>query len=189
MNHPTREAWMDYLYDELPPDQRAPLAAHLESCTECRAQVASWHGAKVSLDEWQLPARQPKREPAWVPLRWAAAAALMIGLGFVAARWTAPAPDMTVLRADLQREVRAQVRRQLDTEFQTARAHIVDEARQQWQAELEELQAQRVADYAALRKGLETVAVNAESGFESAQEQIGQLIAFTQPAISPDNSK
>src|SRR5436309_1782787 len=36
MNHPSREEWMSYLYDELNADQSANLQAHLHTCPDCK---------------------------------------------------------------------------------------------------------------------------------------------------------
>ena len=46
----------DYLDDELPPQERAGLEAHLASCAECAAN--SGH-TRVSVDELLDEARQP----------------------------------------------------------------------------------------------------------------------------------
>ena len=34
MTHPTREDWMSYLYDELSPEQRSEMSAHLALTTQ-----------------------------------------------------------------------------------------------------------------------------------------------------------
>src|SRR5687767_1853861 len=90
MKHPTQEQWMDYLYGESPAPQRAELAAHLQSCPACAAQVARWGGVQACLDEWKLP--DTAKRPAWrmpAGVKWAMAAAFMIaalGIGFGAGR-------------------------------------------------------------------------------------------------------
>ena len=54
MNHPTREEWMSYLYDELNASERANLKTHLRGCAECAAKVSDWQAARTNLDAWQL---------------------------------------------------------------------------------------------------------------------------------------
>src|SRR3989442_1787170 len=91
MNHPTREEWMSYLYDELTAEDHSSLAAHLAVCPDCKTRVSDWRSARKNLDAWQLPAR-PGRVPFQRPLvRWAAAASLMIGIGFGVGRFATPA--------------------------------------------------------------------------------------------------
>ncbi len=47
MNHPTREEWMSYLYDELTAEEHSGLAAHLAVCPECKTRFSGgfddWH--------------------------------------------------------------------------------------------------------------------------------------------------
>jgi len=55
MNHPSREEWMSYLYDELNADQSANLQAHLHTCPDCKSKVNEWQAARSGHDEWRVP--------------------------------------------------------------------------------------------------------------------------------------
>jgi len=150
MKHPPQEQWMDYIYGELPKPQRADLAAHLKSCPSCAAQVARWGGVQARLDEWQLPEMRPRLERGQFvrkSVRWAMAAAFLIaalGIGFGAGR----ASSTKALRGEMQ--VALQKAYQDNQLLLTA---------------MQRLDAARQAEILALRKDLETVAVNAEQEF------------------------
>src|SRR5439155_13981573 len=113
MNHPTREEWMSYLYDELTAEEHSSLAAHLAVCPDCKTRVSDWRSARKNLDAWQLPAR-PGRVPFQRPLvRWAAAASLMIGIGFGVGRFATPATaNAGKIRAAIEPEIRQQLRQE-----------------------------------------------------------------------------
>ena len=82
---------MSYLYDELTAEEHSSREAHLAVCPDCKTRVSDWRTARKNLDAWQLPARLA-RVPLQRPLvRWAAAAALMIGFGFGVGRFATPA--------------------------------------------------------------------------------------------------
>lgn len=147
MKHPTQEQWMDYIYGELPKPQRADLAAHLKSCPSCAAQVARWGGVQERLDEWQLPEATQRARRIAPPVKWAMAAAFFIaalGIGFGAGR----ASSTKALRGEMQ--VALQKAYQDNQLLLTA---------------MQRLDAARQAEILALRKDLETVAVNAEQEF------------------------
>lgn len=147
MKHPTQEQWMDYIYGELPKPQRADLAAHLKSCPSCATQVARWGGVQERLDEWKLPENTKHAWRIAAPVRWAMAAAFLIaalGVGFGAGR----ASSTKALRGEMQ--VALQKAYQDNQLLLTA---------------MQRLDAARQAEILALRKDLETVAVNAEQEF------------------------
>lgn len=174
MKHPTREDLVAHLYGELPPAQRTELDAHLGQCADCRKLTAEWRGTMAELDSWQLPAPQPHRRPVpanlvFVPfLRWAAAACLAVGFGFLGGRLSAPTPDREALRAEFAAELKRVV-----AAVETQRA----EDRRAVTEILQTMEAQRTEDYAVLRRELETLAVNTEDGLKT----IVQIAAFTEP--------
>lgn len=196
MAHPTHEQWMDYLYGETPPARRAELDRHLESCAECRAQVAEWRSAMQALDAWQLPAApaRPKVAPARPWWQWAAAAVVVLGVGFGLGRLAAPGVDVAALRAQLEPQLRQQAKRDLEQlaasqrrELQLAVAELVQALDEQRASDrravvnlLKEQEARHQVDLAALRRDLETVAVMTDGGLRNAQQQIGRLVALTQ---------
>jgi Sec-independent protein translocase protein TatA len=202
MKHPTRETWISYLYDEIPVEERAAQRSHLDSCAECRTQLAQWQSAAAGLDEWKLPARRM----AWrrvTFIRWAAAAAIVGMVVFGGARLNALANEVKQLRAEVQRnagkETDAALARLSDQAAKSATTEaqaLVAAVAQQWEqkrvldqqatvAALQQLSARQVQDHATLRKELETVAVFSEAGWQRTQNQISSL-ADTTASISND---
>src|SRR5271163_1789975 len=86
--HPEPATWMAFLYGELSTAQNQELEAHLGHCAACAAQVKEWRAGRSALDAWTLPARRPARTLFMPVLRWAAAAALVLGMGIVLGRQT-----------------------------------------------------------------------------------------------------
>ena len=174
MNHPTREDLVAHLYGELPPTQQAELAAHLDACADCRQLAADWRGTMAELDTWQLPAPRPRTERppqnvVFAPfLKWAVAACLALGCGFLGGRLSAPAPNTDAVRAEFAADLR-----KLAASFETQRA----EDRRAVAEILQTMQAERAEDYATLRRELETLAVNTEDGLST----VVQLAAATEP--------
>src|SRR5438552_13711 len=103
MTHPNSQEWMSFLYDEVSADELSRLRAHLAGCAECSARIKAWRGGMKSLDEWRLPATGRTRRP-WQPrFRWAAAAAILLGLGLAIGRFTSPSSgDLRGLQARLE---------------------------------------------------------------------------------------
>jgi hypothetical protein len=217
MNHPTREEWMSYLYDELTAEEHSGLAAHLAVCPDCKSRLSDWRAARRNLDAWQLPLR-PARVALQRPLlRWAAAAVLMIGIGFGVGRFATPATaNAGKIRAAIEPEIRQQLLQELTqllrTELdKTASAtlaasgeqakHWVEDYAQALEAkraeesraiyaDLSRLERQRLADFVSLKKDVDTVAVLTDAGLRRAQQQLVQLADYTQPANnsnSPQN--
>lgn len=178
MNHPTREDLVAHLYSELPPERQAELTAHLGQCAECQKLATEWRGTMAELDTWKLPATQPKRghEPETVVvapfLKWAIAACLAIGFGFLGGRLSAPAPDTNATRAEFTADLR-----KLAATLETQRT----EDRRAVTEILMTMQTQHTAAYASLRRALETLAVNTEDELQTAQQQIVQLASATEP--------
>jgi len=209
MNHPNREEWMSYLYDELTAEEHSTLAAHLAVCPDCKTRVNDWRSARRSLDAWQLPAR-PARVPLQRPLvRWAAAAALMIGIGFGVGRFATPATaNAGKIRAAIEPEIRQKLRQEftqlLRDELDKAASatlaasgeqtkHWVEDYAQALEtkrteesqaiyAALNKLDSQRLADLVLLKMDLDTVAVQTDAGLRRARQELVQLTDYTQPA-------
>ena len=209
MNHPTREEWMSYLYDELTPEEHSSLAAHLAVCPDCKSRVVDWRAARKNLDAWQLPAR-PVRVRLQRPLvRWAAAAALMIGFGFGVGRFATPATaNAGKIRAAIEPEIRQQLRQEftqlLREELDKAASatlaasgeqtkHWVEdyaqaletkrtEDSQAIRAALNKMESQLLADVVSLKNDVDTVAVYADAGLRRARQELVQLADYAQPA-------
>lgn len=79
-----REKLIGYIYDECEPAERAAVQGHLETCAECRTEIAALRSVRSDLQSWQVPDHEsvwrpfaPAPAPSWwqqVP-RWAMAAA------------------------------------------------------------------------------------------------------------------
>ncbi len=183
MNHPNPDHWMAFLYGEATETERYDLDAHLRACAECAAKVKTWRAGMHALDEWKLPQASPARhEPAF---RWAAAAAVLV-LGVVLGRFSM-AREMDNRLAALRSEIRltaAEAQHRL-TDF----AKELDDRRgtdtASYVAALRQIDTQRRAEIARLRRDLGTVAIYADARLSGAEEQLYQLNGYTPPA-DPD---
>jgi anti-sigma factor RsiW len=214
MNHPAPETWMAYLYAELPPTAREDCEAHLRTCPACRVSVENWRATMGALNTDHATLALPRRRPAaarWQPaLRWALAASVVLGAGFLAGRATGPS------RADLKKEVAA-AREQLSAELAqrhdadlqsvtvatvattAAENHkfLADFTRQLNQARTAErrdllgaLQAyedRRVMDYTELRDGINQLARKTGTGFRQAESQLNLLANYLPSDASSSN--
>src|SRR5213593_4274584 len=82
MKHPNREQWVPYVFGEASPDAAQSLSQHLAECAECRAQVDAWRRTLKRLNAWKVPARRRGVSVVVPVLKWAMAAAIILGLGF-----------------------------------------------------------------------------------------------------------
>src|SRR5205814_8351262 len=110
MNHPTREEWMSYLYDELPAREHSNLAAHLAVCPDCKLKLSEWQAARTNLDAWQLPPKRQGVAPGRPLVKWAAAAAIVLGLGFAMGRPSSAPVNADRVRAEIEPKTREQLR-------------------------------------------------------------------------------
>lgn len=121
--HPKPEEWMSFLYGEDSPSRHSELDAHLRACTECRQQVQTWRGSMAALDSWETPKAARSRVSA--PLvRWAAAAVVVLGIGFAFGRITSSTTD------DLH-AMHAALRSEMETKLTAARAEFAQTLQQQ----------------------------------------------------------
>jgi hypothetical protein len=185
---------MSYLYDESPAKERGAMEAHLQSCAECRANVAAWQGVARELSEWKLAAKHRRgQSPALA--RWAIAAAFVALAAIGGARIMVLDKQVKDLRAEIQKATRqdlsaalAQVSEQATKAANAEAQGLINDFAQQWEQKrvedqqstltaLQRMTARHAQDYAKLRKELETVAVFSEAGWERAQSQISHLAA------------
>ena len=184
VNHPNASEWMAFLYEEVAPGQKRELQVHLAQCTACAEQVKGWRAGMTSLDEWTLPAvlRAPRR---WQPMvKWAAAAVLVLGVGFAVGRQTSTAAsELAALRTSVARLTQTVERdRRFNTINAAATANaetmrlLAEYARLDEDGRTEDRKTVALAlqefesRLAPLRVELETVAVNTADGFQQTQE-------------------
>ena len=101
----------------------------------------------------------------------------MIGLGFGVGRLAAPVPDVSTLRAEMATQLRAEFQNDLKASLATERS--------EWVSLLKEVETRRGAEYSALRKDLETVAVVADARIQRTQRDLGEIAAYTKTSFSP----
>ncbi len=207
MSHPTNEQWMSYLYGEATETDRAWLPEHLRVCPRCQAKMAEWQSARVGLDGWEPSTGKVLRKRAarygFAGLKWVAAAALFVVVGFSAGRFSSASPEK--MRAAIEPEIRSQLRAEfaqtLRQELDKAAAVTLVAARDQARAMLTDyddshtlddaavstaltrLETQQTADYLSLKKQLDTVAVLTDAGLRHTEDQVVQLAASTRPAV------
>ena len=192
MTHPNSDEWMTLLYGEASPRQKTQFQSHLAQCAECAQRVNAWQQSINALDAW--PNNHEARASRFSsPVKWAAAAVVVIGLGFSAGRFSASGTRgldaaKAALRSEFQQRLDAtrsalvadwQGREQailasaqtasageaerLMTEIGRANAEIRAADLQTLYAALKQLDAKREQDYVTLRRELETVAVLTEN--------------------------
>jgi hypothetical protein len=190
---------MAFLYEELAPERKRELSTHLKSCAACATQVRTWRSSMKELAQWVLPTAR-KRPRQWVPVvKWTAAAALVLGVGFAVGRMASPTgAELAGLKARVaqleQNGQRPGGGNGSDT-VQVATAAANSEA-QRLLADYARLnEEQRATDrqqvnfvlramdlhVSKLRSELETVAMNTENGFEQTHENLTRLVALAPP--------
>ena len=179
---------MDWLYHELEPEQHHELEAHLAMCEDCRQHVETWHQTMGALDEWKVEAPKPAQQNV-IPLfvRWAAAAAVVLGIGIGIGRLTAPGVDTAALKSELRDQLTREVQQQLaslKTDFDKAR----EEDHGTFAAALKEMETAQAVTDKRLREDLETVAVGAENRIYNTERQIVQLVRLN-TALNSDTSE
>jgi hypothetical protein len=209
--HPAQEEWMEYLYDESSQESRNRLSEHLRSCDHCREKMAGWSQTHRRLDAWQLPPLQNAGFWSQPLFKWGLAAMLAVGFAFWAGRFSAPAPDMSSIRAEIQKEVMQRVSlvqsRQTQrltqaiaaaskTEIQRIMADHLKALEASHQednralfAAIQALAAQRAVDYASLREDLETLAVTAQGEIQNTRNNFASLAAYATLPNSQNDTK
>ncbi len=127
MNHPPRQEWISYLFEETTPVTRRQLDEHLQSCPKCAAEIAGWRRSLKKLDRWQVPSTRPRSIPSAVPLlKWGIAAALLLGAGFGLGRSFAPAADLKIMRTEIEGSVKSALASDLQAALAATRNQITN---------------------------------------------------------------
>ena len=175
MNHPKREEWVPYVFGEATPDAARTLKNHLQECPECRQELTHWKQSVNRLDSWKLPAAAHHPRNSFTPLlKLAAAAVIILAAGFGAGRLSSTRADVEQVRKSIE----PQLRQELRQEF----SHMLRE-------EMDKADSQRLADYVALKKDLDTVAVLTDAELRRAQRQLVQLANYSTPSGNTDSSQ
>ncbi len=196
MNHPDQAAWMAFLYGEVSSNRKRELHAHLDSCPACSAQIQTWRSSMRSLDAWQLPA-SPRKSVELAPiLKWAAAAAVIMIIGFLLGRHTSSsASEVAQLKAsmaqlaDMVANQSGALSNSIAASTTAANAETVrlltDYSRLQEEQRVTDREQVNLAFHAVdlrlkqIRSDLETVALSAETGFEEAHENITRVASLS----------
>ncbi len=193
MKHPEREELTEFLYKELPPRQQAEVAQHVAECQQCRSQLESWQAVRSELADWKIPAKRaawafawPKLAP-WLFAKWAVTAVVLLCAGYLLARLTDHSfsqADTTAMQAAIAKEIRQEVRAEL-AKFAESEGLRQEQLRDVFTKTLGRLEAQRLVDYAGLRRDMETVALRAEGEFLTTRQTLSELSDFenAKPAI------
>lgn len=131
MKHPNRNEWVPYVYGEAAPETVETLNQHLAECADCRAQVEGWRRTLKRLDAWDVPARRSRSAMTAPLIKWAAAAAIVLGIGFGLGRFLSPGPDATAIarmenaiKASLAASIEEQIRQGVVAELQRGQAQF-----------------------------------------------------------------
>jgi anti-sigma factor RsiW len=193
LNHPAQAEWMAFLYGETPAKTRRELHAHLDACPACTAQVNAWRASMTALDSWTLPRRRATTVVLLPVAKWAAAAAVLILLGFFLGRRGTPSADeIAGLKASVA-QLNQLVQSQSASTVSNSVAAAGDRTTQLLAEYSRSQEEQRVADRAALNlairgiqarinrldSDIQTVADNTESGFEQTHENIARVVSLS----------
>jgi anti-sigma factor RsiW len=199
VNHPEPAVWMDFLYGEIDAPKKAELQSHLDQCPACAAQMKTWQESRTSLDAWTVPSRPgAARKPSAAPLKWAAAAAVLLALGFLLGRASSRnAAEIAQLRGSVanlaalvQQQSQAGATNAIAVAHADARQLLADYARSQETQRADDRQALNVlvrnldARIDRVHAELETVALNTQTGFEETHQA---LASFTLPSTQSKN--
>jgi Putative zinc-finger len=198
VKHPNSSEWMSLLYGECSPERRRELDAHLATCPACAGQMQTWRSSMNALDDWPLPARRHTRRQ-WVPmLKWAAAAAVVLAVGFAIGRETSNSrAEVAALKssiANLTTVVEQEHNFNLSNSLAMAATANTETLRVLGDyARLQ--QEQRIADQEVIKTALRsfdlrlgrvrydllTVAENTEAGFQQTHENLAELASYSLP--------
>ncbi len=173
MNHPKPEQWVPYLYGGLKPDERRQLKSHLQDCATCRGELERWQRSSRRLDAWKLPRSKTTLELFAPALKWAVAAMVVLGVGFAFGRFTSDAAVAARVRAQIEPQLRQEMAQAVHNEVERNSAAILQASLSKTKDLLADYstvsESRRTQDlqwlYLALKRQLDTVAVNTENEF------------------------
>jgi hypothetical protein len=186
---------MAFLYGESSPGRGRELRAHLEQCGECASQVQTWRATMSELEAWKLPQKKRAAVHVLPALRWAAAAAVVLAVGFFLGRQNSgSAREIAELKASVT-ELRDLVRSDSTiTNSVAAAASVAGTETLRLLANYARVQEeQRVADRQdinmavkalnarlnRINNDLETVALGTEDAFQETHENITRVASIS----------
>jgi hypothetical protein len=197
---------MDLLYDELSPEQRSDLEAHIKNCAACTQKRASFRQTHKRLDAWQLTfPEKPRLARQWSPaFKWGAAAALIVSTAFATGHFAKPQFDPERIQAQISKPLEEKISRELNSKLeqqarlmvdlasrldqisatreQTARVlAILRERNADLYTLLEEVETKRETESRAIREDLEKLAVFTDQNLRTTRREIGELAALNEP--------
>jgi hypothetical protein len=196
MKHPEREEWVPFIFGEADAGRRRQLESHLDQCVECRDEIQSWQRSMDRLDSWKLPT-VAKRRAKFAPLvKWAAAAALVLSIGFAIGRGSAAHVNADKVRAAVEKNLRSQLAQIARDEAAKTASLAITAFSQKTEtrrasdnraifAVLERLETQHTTDCLTLKKELDTLAINADAGLRQTEEQLVQFADYSRPTHQP----
>jgi Putative zinc-finger len=196
MKHPEREDWVPFIFGEADAGRRQQLESHLDDCAECRDEIQSWQRSLGRLDSWKLPAAEKRRATSAPLVKWAAAAAVVLSIGFAIGRGTAAHVDAEKVRAAVEKDLRGQLAQIARDEAAKSASLAITALSQKAEsrraadnrvifAVLERLETQHTTDCLTLKKELDTLAINADAGLRKTEEQLVQFAGYSRPLMQP----
>jgi hypothetical protein len=196
MKHPEREEWVPFIFGEADAGRRRQLESHLDDCAECRDEIQSWQRSLDRMDSWKLPAVAKQRANFAPLVKWAAAAAVVLSVGFAIGRGTAAHVDAEKVRATVEKDLRVQLAQIARDEAAKTASLAITAYSQKTEtrraadnrvifAVLERLELQHTTDCLTLKKELDTLAINADAGLRQTEEQLVQFADYSRPTDQP----
>ena len=198
VKHPNSSEWMSFLYHECAPERQRELDTHLAACPACASQVQTWRSSMKALEDWPPPAKRHARRQLAPALKWAAAAAVVLAIGFSLGRQTSNArAEVAALKTSVA-DLTAMVAREHNFNLSntvaiaaTANTETLrllgDYARLQQEQRVTDQEVVKTAlrsfdlRLGRVRSDLQTVAVNTEAGFEQTHQNLAQLASYSIP--------
>ena len=179
MNHPKPDEWVPYIYGETTGTARRQLADHLHSCAQCRDEIESWQRTVKGLDRWKLPRQHRIQLTTFAPvMKWAMAAAIVLFAGVLIGRATAPKVDVEKLKVAIAPQIQRELSSQMAELAREEAARAVSVSLASGRRYTDQV-AQQL--YVALKKDVDTVALNTDLGLRHTAQQLFQLADFKQP--------
>ena len=193
MKHLTSEDWANYLYEELPPEEKQRCQSHLKDCDQCRVELEKWQAIQQQLNRWQLPLPTRPTSIYSSSVRWAIAAIALIGISFLFGYLSAPRPPSTesmiaALRSEFQSDL-LRVKKELAQSANHSRSESlrgVEALREdvekllfnhtrEIETALLGVQNESSANIKKIQMELETVAIVAEGRYQLSQNQLSSM--------------